>query len=380
MSIQKYTKIKVLEAAQKRIEFLFDNFQNVICSISGGKDSTVLCHLALQEAIKRNRKLGIFFFDEEVVYQSTIDQIEYLMNLYPENTTRLWLQIEFNLTNAVSYEDPFLSAWENGEHEKWMRKKKSYAIKFPNWDRKKEIVLNKKIGLDFYSVIENFESAYENTAFLIGLRADESLNRWRTMTKNPVLINGEQTYWATKKRGKNNISAYPIYDWAFSDIWKYIYDNDIKYSRIYDYMYKKGFNIPEIRISSLIHERSFKSLCELPEFEPKTYEKLCKRIKGMEFAQEAGRNKKMFRVQQLPRKYKSWKEYRDFLLLTFQDQEKKRIFQKRFSNHLENEYVARQQCRQLILNDYENNLPITNTDDPNELKRKEMIKYYMEVL
>jgi predicted phosphoadenosine phosphosulfate sulfurtransferase len=380
MFMQNYTKTNVLEAAKNRMQFIFDNFENVICSISGGKDSTVMCHIALLEAIKRDRKLGIFFFDEEVVYDSTIEQIEYLMNLYPENTNRLWLQIEFNLTNAVSYTDPFLKAWAAGEHDIWMRKKKSYAIKFAPWDRSKEKIKNKHIGLDFYDVIYNFETIYKNTAFLVGLRADESLNRWRTMVKNPVIINDSKFFWATSKGKKNNISAYPIFDWKFSDIWKYIYDNNLKYSKIYDYMYKKGFNIPDIRISSLIHERSFKSLCDLPEFEPKTYAKLCNRIKGIQFAQETGRNKKMFRIQKLPKNYKTWKQYRDFLLLTFQDQSKKQIFITRFKKHLENEFVARQQCRQLILNDYENNIPVINTEDPNELKRQEIIKYYMEVL
>lgn len=34
---------------------------------------------------------------------------------------------------------------------------------------------------------------------------------------------------------------------------------------------------------------------------------------------------------------------------------------------MENNYVARQQCRQLILNDYENNLPVENAEDPREL-------------
>lgn len=379
MSTQRYTDKNVLEAAIERIEFIFDNYETVNCSVSGGKDSTVLCHLALQVAKRKNRQLGIFFFDEEVVYQSTADQIEYLMELEPEFTNRLWMQIEFNLTNAVSYEEPFLKAWEAGKSNIWMRKKKKYAIKFAPWPKEKERIINKKIGLDFYAVLENFERMYENTAFLVGLRADESLNRWRTMVKHPVDIAGKKTYWATKK-SKSNISAYPIYDWAFQDIWKYIYDHNLKYSKMYDYMYKKGFNIPEIRLSSLIHERSFKSLCELPEFEPKTYQKLCERIKGIQFAQETGRNKKVFRVQRLPKKFKSWKEYRDFLLLTFPDEEKKKIFEKRFSKHLNNEYVARQQCRQLILNDYENNLPIQNTEDPNELKRKEMIEHYRNIL
>ena len=49
---------------------------------------------------------------------------------------------------------------------------------------------------------------------------------------------------------------------------------------------------------------------------------------------------------------------------------------RRFTKHLDNEYVARQQVRQLILNDYENNLPVDNKPDP----RQKWIEYYMENL
>ena len=95
----------VFEAARERISYIFDNFERIIVSISGGKDSTVLAHLALVEAHKRGRKIGLFYLDEEVVYQATIEQVEYLMSLYPENTIRYWFQIEFNLTNYVSLTD-----------------------------------------------------------------------------------------------------------------------------------------------------------------------------------------------------------------------------------------------------------------------------------
>ncbi len=86
---QKYLNKNVLESAKERINYIFDEFENIIASISGGKDSTVLAHLALTEANRRNRKIGLWFLDEEVVYQSTVEQIEYLMNLYPENTIKL---------------------------------------------------------------------------------------------------------------------------------------------------------------------------------------------------------------------------------------------------------------------------------------------------
>lgn len=371
---QVYQPEDVLTAARRRISFVFDNFNEIHVQVSGGKDSTVLAHLALIEARKRGRRIGLCFIDEEVVYQSTIEQIEYLMDLYPENTIRLWLQVPFRLTNATSLTESQLISWEPGKHKIWMRPKKSYAIQHAPWDRDKETVRDKVKGFGFYDAIENFDRCYSGVAMLVGLRATESMNRWRTMAKHPVEIGGEKVYWGTAKG--SNYSLYPIYDWNFSDVWRYIHDTDLRYSKIYDYQFKKGFSINEIRVSSLIHEKSFKSLVELPEFEPKTYDKLCKRIKGIAFAQETGKSAKMFKARTLPKNFKSWRGYRDFMLSTYPDAELRAVFVRRFARHLDNEYVARQQCRQLVLNDYENNLPVENRPDP----REALVKYYMENL
>ncbi len=369
---QVYVNKTVLEAAKERISYIFDEFENIIVSISGGKDSTVLTHLALTEAHRRNRKIGLFFLDEEVVYESTIKQIEYLMNLYPENTIPLWLQIEFHLTNATSLTEGQLICWEAGKSKIWMRPKNPISIKHKPWDPAKETVRDKNKGFGFYDAIENFENSRYNTAFLVGLRATESPNRWRAVSKNPGYKN---VYWCTKMKN-GNVSFYPLYDWNFHDVWKYIYDNKLRYSKIYDFMWKKGMGLQEIRVSSLIHEKSFKALVELPEFEPKTYDKLLKRIKGISVGNLYGKDRALLRVQKLPKNYKNWREYRDFLLATYPDPEKKEIFVKRFAKHLDNDYVARQQCRQLVLNDYENNLPIDNKPDP----REALIQKWRELL
>lgn len=359
---QVYINKTVLDAARERVAYVFDEFENIIVSISGGKDSTVLAHLALSEAHRRGRKIGIFFLDEEVVYDSTIKQIEYIMGLYPDNTIPLWFQIEFHLTNATSLTESQLISWEAGKHKIWMRSKKANSIQHKPWDVMKEHIRDKNKGFGFYDALENFQHSRENTAFLVGLRATESPNRWRAVSKNPGYKN---VFWCTKMK-HGSASFYPLYDWNFHDIWKYIYDNKLKYSKIYDYMYKKGMGLQEIRVSSLIHEKSFKALVELPEFEPKTYDRLLKRIKGISVGNLYGKDSRMLRVSKLPKNFKTWMEYRDFLLATYPDPDKKWIFEKRFAKHLDNPYVARQQCRQLILNDYENNLPVDNKPDPRE--------------
>lgn len=377
MPIQNYSKIEnVISAAERRISFIFDNYENINVSISGGKDSTVLAYLALKEANKRNRKISIFFLDEEVVYDSTIKQVEYIMEeMMPENTNPIWLQIPFNLTNATNLQNTQFKVWEEGEHKKWMRPKKGYSIKKRMWDLKDQVVADKNKGFGFYDAFTNFEKCHKDTAFLVGMRATESPNRWRAVSKNPIKVGGRNIFYATK-RTNGNASFYPIFDWNFHDVWRFIFENKIKYSKIYDYQFKKGYPISEIRCSSLIHERSFKSLCDLPEFEPKTYDRLCKRIKGLSLVTEKGKDSKMFKVRKLPKNFNTWIDYRDFLMKTYPDESKKWIFEKRFSKHYSNNFVARQQCRQLVLNDYENNLPVTNKLDPKE----ELLKYYKSVL
>lgn len=244
---QVYINKSVLDAAKERMSYIFDEFENIVVSISGGKDSTTLAHLALSEAHKRNRKIGVFFLDEEVVYDSTIKQIEYIMDFYPENTIPLWLQIEFHLTNATSLTESQLTPWEAGKHKIWMRSKNARSIQHKPWPKEKETVRDKNKGFGFYDALENFQNSRQNTAFLVGLRATESPNRWRAVSKNPGY---KDIYWCTKMK-HGNVSMYPLYDWNFHDIWKYIYDNNLNYSKIYDYMYKKGMGIQEIRVSFL---------------------------------------------------------------------------------------------------------------------------------
>lgn len=205
--------------------------------------------------------------------------------------------------------------WDHEKQDVWLRPKEKDSIKQPTWNVNKQTIANKKKGFGFYDALDNFQLTYENTAYLIGLRASESLNRWRAVIKNPGISN---IYWSTK-RPQGNFQMYPLYDWNFQDIWKFLYENNIRYSKIYDYQYKKGLGMKDMRVSSLIHERAFKSLVELPEFEPQTYDKLMARTKGIQVGNIYGKNDLMLKCRKLPKNYDNWIQYRDFLLSTIKD-------------------------------------------------------------
>ena len=373
---QHFTGETVVEAARRRIGFVLDHFgPRVIVSVSGGKDSGVLAHLTLAEAHRRGLRIGIHLLDEEVMYESSVAQVDYLMGLMPDATKKMWLQVPFFLTNATSTTEGQLTCWEPGQHKAWMRPKRDDAIKAKPWTPEMETVRDRKKGFGFYDAIDTFARCYENTAFLVGLRAaGESPNRWRAVTKNPIDIGGTSVFWGTRK--ERNVTLYPIFDWNLHDVFKYHAEEGLRYSRIYDLQFKKGYPINRMRVSSLIHEQSFQSIADLPEFEPKTYARLQKRIKRIALAQETRKAAKLFACRKLPKNFKSWVAYRDFLLQTYAHPEHRPIFVARFARHLTNEYVARQQCRQLILGDIENTLGVDSKPDP----RDALIGHYEEVL
>ena len=336
-----YMNETVLEAARERVAFAFDEFETIVMSVSGGKDSQVMFELAYEEAERRGQEVHAFFLDQEAEYASTIEVVEGIMDR--DLVVPHWYQIPIYMTNATSYEQEFLYAW--GPQEDWMRDKHPLAIHDLDADYPQR----------FYPFIDWFEGQWdEDTCFLVGLRAEESLNRLRAVIKNPGI---DDVLWSTA--GDEVLKLYPLYDWSFSDIFQYFYDHDVDYNRVYDYMHAKdeGHNVTQYRVSNLIHEKAYTSLTELQEFEHETYEALIERLEGITAAARYAGDPSVYNARQLPEQFDSWKAYRDHLLETAPIERKER-FLSRFKNHHENEHTYRQQARQLLLNDWENNLPV----------------------
>jgi predicted phosphoadenosine phosphosulfate sulfurtransferase len=331
-----YKEEDVLTAARDRISLLFDNFEHINVSISSGKDSTVLFYLALQEAIKRDRKIIAFFLDQEAEYEASIDLIKVMMKL--KNVIPAWYQIPLYLTNSTSYDDYYLYAW--GPDEKWVREKDPQAIH----------ELKKDYPKRFYDFFKWYEKDKTDTAFLVGLRAEEGIIRYRAVTKFDGW-NGIK--WSTTEN--NSHKFYPIYDWTVYDVWKFIHEYNLPYNKIYDLMFLDNYSIySKMRVSNLIHEKSYKCLTDLPKYEPNTYNKLTKRISGISTAQRYASEKLIFNNKKLPKHYKTWKEFRDFLLKNIKNEKHKAIFTKRFESQDTNERTYQMQVGQLLINDFEN--------------------------
>jgi predicted phosphoadenosine phosphosulfate sulfurtransferase len=292
-----YGKENVLVSTIKRISFLFDNYEHISLSFSGGKDSTALFHLVNEEAKKRNRKFILYFQDQEAEYKGTIDLIEWAMT--QKTVIPLWYQVPIFMTNTASHQQLFLWAW--GKNEKWIRNKHEIAIhsihkKYP-----------KRFNKFNLWVVQELRKKYKNIVTIIGLRAEESPDRRFVMFGED-----SELFWLRRKNEPHK--AYPIIDWKYTDVWKYLIENNFKYNKIYDKMYMLGGNLRQFRVSNLIHEKAFRCLVDLQELEPETYDKLEERLQGVHTAAIYGKESLVYSIKKLPNNFRTWKEYKDFLL------------------------------------------------------------------
>lgn len=368
-------KINVFDATIKRISYLFDNYDNIQLSFSGGKDSTVLFHLLNDEAKKRNRKFIVYFQDQEAEYQGTIDFVQWVMS--QPNVIPLWYQVPIFMTNAASHQQLFLWAW--GENEKWVREKDPLAIH----------AIDNKYPKRFHKfnlwVSQQLRKLPGKSISIIGLRAEESPDRRFVMFGED-----NEMFWMRRKNEPHR--AYPIIDWRYIDVWKYLIDGKYKYNKVYDKMYMLGHDIRTMRVSNLVHEKAFRCLTDLQELEPETYNKLEERLQGVHTAAIYGRENLIYSIKNLPQNFVTWKQYKDFLLDSIHPDLSK-LFRFQWSRFGETDDVGacKYMVKRILLCDWEGNITWSRDNEfnytkdqilnKNKLKREdEIIKKWMKTL
>ncbi len=264
----------VLTGARERISFAFDNFEKIYISFSAGKDSTVLLHLVMDEAIKRNRKVGCFFLDWECQISHTIKFAKEMYEHYADNIEPYWIALPIKTWNACSQIEPEWTAWDETKKELWVRQPESISI-------------TDKSQLPFYYDAMPFEEfvplfgqwyADGNAcACFVGIRADESLNRFRTVARDKDKFQNKA--WTTLVVD-NVWNVYPIYDWQTKDIWTYLGKFNKPYNKLYDFMHQSGIKLSQMRICEPFGDEARKGLWLYQVVEPSMWAKVCLRVAG----------------------------------------------------------------------------------------------------
>lgn len=278
--------IDVLTAAKQRISKVFDDFPRIYLSFSGGKDSAVMMHLVMDEAIKRNRKIGVLFVDLEAQYKLTIEHVAEMFEIYKDNIEPYWCALPLHMRNAVSQYEPQWICWEPGREKDWVRKAPEIAITdelyFPFFRRAMEFE-------EFVPAFGHWYSKGKLCACFVGIRSDESLNRYRTIVRKKSTFEGIQwTTWC----GDTLYNAYPIYDWKTQDIWTYNGKFNKPYNKLYDRFHQAGLTISQARICQPYGDDQRKGLWLFHLIEPETWARIVARVNGANqgalYVQESG--------------------------------------------------------------------------------------------
>lgn len=311
--LRNYLRDNVYEAATRRLEFIFDEFEKVYFSVSFGKDSSVMMQLAKMVAEKKNRlPLNILFIDLEAQYKMTIDHALEMMN--QDWVNGWWVCLPLNLRNSVSVFQPYWTCWGSEVEDKWVREKPEHETViddvnyFPFFRPKMEFE-------DFVVKFGMWFAGKENTACGVGIRTQESLHRYCAVKKQTDQSKYKKTNWTTQIR-KYVYNFYPIYDWNVEDIWTAIGKNEWKYNRIYDFMYISGMKLHDMRICQPYGDDQRRGLDLYSRAEPETWAKVVDRVAGANFGNIYCRSHLLGHKKATLPDAHTWESYTKFLLST----------------------------------------------------------------
>ncbi len=318
-----YTGRNVYEASMSRIAYLFEQFENVFVSFSGGKDSGLLLELVLEYRRKHcpNRVIGVFHQDFEAQYSLTSEYVEATFRrLEAEPNTELyWVCLPMATRTALSNYEMYWYPWDDTCPERWVRPMPEHPYVISMKDnpittytyRMHQEDLARQFGR-WYRMIHGERS----TVCLLGMRADESLSRYSGFLNKKYGYNGK---CYITRQFKDVYTASPLYDWSVSDVWHCYAKCGFAYNKLYDLFYKAGVHPDAMRVASPFNDYAKESLNLYRVLDPAIWQRLVGRVQGVNFGAIYGRTKALgYRNLTLPEGH-TWESYTRFLLDTLPD-------------------------------------------------------------
>lgn len=316
--IRKYGEKNVFDALQERLKLIFDEFDNIYVSFSGGKDSGLLLNLVMdfQKKYYPEKKIGVFHQDFEAQYTVTTEYIERTFSRIEKDVEPYWVCLPMATRTALSNYEMFWYPWDDTKKEAWVRPmpKHDYVIHLEN-----NPMTTYKYRMHQEDLAKQFGRWYKmshggkKTVCLLGMRADESMQRYSGFLNKKYGYKEE--CWISKQF-KDVWCASPMYDWSANDVWHANYIFEYDYNRLYDLYYMAGLNVSQMRVASPFNDYSKDSLNLYRVIDPEIWAKLIGRVQGANFACIYGKTKAMgYRNVTLPEGH-TWESYTKFLLDT----------------------------------------------------------------
>ena len=325
------SNLNVYDASVERVEFIFKNFEKIYLSFSGGKDSGVMLNLVV-DYMKANNitdKIGVMIMDNEANYNHSLDFMHRIIQDNIEYLDVYWCCLPITLPCTVSSYATDWQCWGVEDEANWVKPmpKNDYIVNINNHNMP---FFRENMGYDeFWDKFGDWYAQGERCACLIGIRTDESLNRYRAiMNDKKGMIDG--LCW-TKKNTKFVYNCYPIYDWRTDDVWIANLKFDWDYNKLYDIFYRAGLTVAQMRVASPFMSEAKSSLNLYRVIDPEIWSRLCARVSGANFMATYGKQIS-YNSFKLPEGH-TWKSFTKFLIDTLPE-EVGENFKKRFAQSI----------------------------------------------
>jgi predicted phosphoadenosine phosphosulfate sulfurtransferase len=315
---KQYQETNVLQAAKQRIKQSILNYPDYYVSFSGGKDSGVLVELIIEVATEIDRlPVKVVFSDLEAIYKRTETYCKYIME--KDEVEPYWLCFEEIDQNASSIYERFFKIWDKSCKDKWVRPMPSmdYVINDDNCPDALKKYLNpsdlSEWSIEWFGEYLCDKLGIDKICNFIGMRAQESYGRYMAVktSKNRIKDNGF-TY-LTKNGATRTWTSLPIYDWQFSDVWKFYADTGHVYNKVYDDFFRIGIPYANMRTCAAFGEEQKSSLWQWSQIEPESWDRLLQRVEGIGFGGRYNHTN-INRGKVTKPSSITWKEYLDILM------------------------------------------------------------------
>ncbi len=318
----------VYELAQERLDILFREFDTICVSFSGGKDSGVLLNLCI-DYIRRHRlkrKLCVFHMDYEIQYKVTIDYVDRILAAHKDILEVYRVCVPFRVTTCTSMYQSYWRPWQDDLKDIWVRPMPEGCLTKETFPFYTDQMWDYEFQMLFAKWLHEKKDGVRS-CFLIGIRTQESINRWRSIHLNKK-YQMYHTYRWTSKIGNDIYNAYPIYDWKTTDIWTANGKFKFDYNHLYDLYYQAGVNLERQRVASPFLCEAQDSLRLYRAIDPDTWGRMIGRVNGVNFTGIYGGTRAMgWQSIRLPQGY-TWKGFMQFLLSTLPEETRRNYLRK----------------------------------------------------
>ena len=179
----------VYELAQERLDIIFKEFDNIYVSFSGGKDSGILLNMCIDYIRKHklNRKIGVYHMDYEVQYKMTIDYVDRIFEANKDILEIYRICVPFRVATSTSMYQSYWRPWEEDKKDMWVRELPKYAMTADNFPGFKQDMWDYDFQIYFADWLHRKKKA-SRTCCLVGIRTQESFNRWRCIYQTPKVL------------------------------------------------------------------------------------------------------------------------------------------------------------------------------------------------